>query len=225
MAEDFAAVLAQIVPQSDEEIAAWEAERRAAGIAANIRVAGLPRLYEKCTVETFLAKGGDQELLARSAAWLAQIPAGDRGVYLHGETGRGKSWLASHLAYRWLTEWDRLAVYVELAHLLEQMRESFSNGRHADVYERVLSVPLLVLDDVGAERPSEWTCERLYEAVAHRLSTRRPTVYTSNWSLEELEDRLVAASGLQGVRIVERIREHCGPWVISVAGPNLRRRE
>jgi DNA replication protein DnaC len=75
-----------------------------------------------------------------------------------------------------------------------------------------MNVHLLVLDDLGAERATEWVAGQLYTILNHRLINNKPTIVTTNLDTEELSAQL-------GQRTVERLKSY---RVIHVGGGNLR---
>ena len=82
--------------------------------------------------------------------------------------------------------------------------------------ERYLAADVLILDDLGAERLTEWAAERLYMLIGQRHDEERTTVFTSNLSLEDVAAKL-------GERTTWRILEMCGADnIVEVKGPNLR---
>lgn len=220
---------------SDADYAADEQERAERRRAMLIQASGLRQLrhYEVYTPESFRVRGGDATALERVDAWLAQLgsPDAGRGLYLHGQMRRGKTWLAQYAARRFIETREAGARYASVVHLLEELREEMGTRGERGGLPAVLSVPLLVLDDLGAEVVSKWVLERLFELVDFRHARALATVYTSNLGLDELEAHLgprptgaiTAEDRLRGVRTAERIREHCAGWVIEVGGPNLGR--
>ncbi len=88
----------------------------------------------------------------------------------------------------------------------------------ASILQRLKTTGLLILDDIGSERATEWAIERLYDVVDTRNGTGRPAIFTSNLPIRTLQDHL-------GKRISERIIEMCarGRNIIHVEGRNLRR--
>jgi DNA replication protein DnaC len=122
-------------------------------------------------------------------------------VILTGPTGTGKTFQA----WAWWRRWafyatrDRVpdAQFYTAADLLERIRKSYDG-------ERIELVPseLLVIDDLGVERPTEWVSEQLYRIVDERYRNCLPLFVTTNLTGVQLRDRL-------GDRLVSRLAEMC----------------
>lgn len=118
-----------------------------------------------------------------------KVKAG-QGLILYGRSGTGKTHLASAIAN---TIKDKHSVaFAYMPTLLERMRTSNVS------LEPLLSVDLLILDDIGSERETGWTTERLLIIVDGRLTNLKPTVFTTNYDLDDLEKRV-------GMRVSSRI--------------------
>ncbi|MBR6408430.1 MAG: ATP-binding protein [Clostridia bacterium] len=90
--------------------------------------------------------------------------------------------------------------------LLEQIRALFNkNGGEESsqvIINRLKKAPLLILDDLGAEKPSEWANERIFEIVDHRYNESLPVIVTTNATPGELKNQI-------GERSFDRLREMC----------------
>lgn len=84
-----------------------------------------------------------------------------------------------------------------------------------DLFHRARADHLIILDDIGAEKPTEWVAERLYAIIDARYRMERATIFTSNLSEKQLQDQL-------GGRIVSRIFEMTDQ--VPVIGPDHRRK-
>lgn len=127
-----------------------------------------------------------------------------RGTYLWGLPGRGKTYAAAACA--------RLAVLheyktrlVTAKALLDQVRAEY-DGRERDALKRAERYDLLVLDDLGMERPTEWAMETISGLIDARVAEGKPIVLTSNYALGELRERW---GGMEGARLVSRIAGAC----------------
>ena len=107
-------------------------------------------------------------------------------------------------------QWNTSEVIVKFANvvdLLERLRCSFDkndteNGSAREILAGYERAPLLILDDLGAEKPSGWSGERLYELINYRYSELLPTIFTTNCRADEIQARL-------GERLFDRIRSTC----------------
>lgn len=127
-------------------------------------------------------------------------PQSGQGLMLYGSYGIGKTHLAAAIANRFIGKMSVL--YISCPDLLLEIRESINGKGKPERFAVARQVPLLVLDDIGAEKPSDWVRETLFVLINHRYEYKLPTVFTTNCTLEELEVRL-------GGRIVSRIAEMC----------------
>ena len=98
-----------------------------------------------------------------------------------------------------------MAIY-SLPRLLAEIRKTFDEGSersHPELLDRLSEVDLLHVDDVGAEKTSEWVLEQLYTIVNTRYEHERPVVITTNLDHEQLREQI-------GERTVSRLIEICG---------------
>lgn len=142
-----------------------------------------------------------------------------RGAYLWGEPGRGKTYAAAH-AVRVAVEGSRgskvPAKLVSARQLLDSIRDGFSGGDRGAL-RRAETVPLLALDDLGAERPTDWAIETITGLIDARTAEGLPTIVTSNYSLGQLRGLW---GGMPGARIASRLGGACER--IEVTGPDRR---
>lgn len=132
-----------------------------------------------------------------------------RNLVIVGPTGTGKTRAACAAVRR--AVWDALeVVFLSVPELLDQLRP----GGPADAWEAYTECDRLVVDDLGAERPTDWTSERLYALVNRRWNDCRPLVATTNLDPSALADHL-------GERTFSRLVG--GALVLRLAGQDRRR--
>ena len=154
-------------------------------------------MLQRMTFENFDTLGGpgaspqDQESLDRvmhTARTFASEPEG--WLLLSGPRGCGKTHLAVAIA-GWRLDKGSQVFFAFVPTLLDHLRATFSPDSpvgYDELFEQINSVPLLVLDDLGAESSTVWAEEKLYQIVVHRHEARLPTVITTASTLDELED-------------------------------------
>jgi DNA replication protein DnaC len=145
------------------------------------------------------------------------------GLYVYGRVGSGKTFLAACVANALLADgWSAAFMTVgEMLGLLRRAagaenRDDAANAGYWDragggeLLRRFKRAPLLVMDDMGKEKPTEWAVGSLYEIIDARYSNMLPTVITTNYSPDELQERLSAdCDGLTAAALVDRLREMC----------------
>ena len=126
-----------------------------------------------------------------------------RGKWFMGDVGTGKTTLAMLISKSALAAGRTCAIY-SLPRLLNVLRDTIgSEDGTLDLLDRLATVDLLHLDDLGAENTSEWVLEQLYSIVNTRYEDERSLVITTNLDPEQLADQI-------GARTVSRIVEICG---------------
>jgi DNA replication protein DnaC len=133
------------------------------------------------------------------------VDAGE-GLWYMGPVGTGKTTLAMLVSKAALEAHKTVAIY-SLPRLLNEIREVHRTDRsHVDLLDRLTAVDLLHLDDVGAERTTDWVLEELYSIVNARYEDQRSMVITTNLYPTDLAAQI-------GDRIVSRLTEICGDGV------------
>jgi len=133
-----------------------------------------------------------------------QLDSG-RGLWLFGDTGTGKTTLAMLISKAALAAGRSVAIY-SLPKLLARIRQTYDAEPGGDSYlaffERLTAVDLLHIDDLGAEKRSDWVLEQLYALVNERYEAERSVLITTNLPHEELEEQI-------GQRTVSRLSQMC----------------
>lgn len=176
----------------------------------------VPEHFRDFTLESY---PGSLELARRLRVWIET----DWWLYLYGGIGRGKSGLAVALL-RELIEQGRSGVFVVVPDMLARIRRTYGSREDAEADEATImgslyDADVLVLDDLGSERVTDWVQEKLFQVIGHRHDHRKRTILTSNLDPAQLGQHLHP-------RTASRVDEACGPeWVVEVSGPNLRHKQ
>lgn len=150
-----------------------------------------------------------------------KLPESRRGIFIHGDVGTGKT----HLIYALRASWEatqapsgrmRRAMFWNTTELLRSIKADFDRAP-ADkerAEERLMEHSgLLFLDDLGSERMSDWVGETFYLIINHRYNRMLPTIFTSNFGVADLAERI-------GDRTVSRIVGSSD--VVELIGPDRR---
>jgi primosomal protein DnaI len=148
------------------------------------------------------------------------------GLYLYGPFGTGKSHIAGAMAnYLAALGVDSFMVYVP--DFVQEVYNSIRNNTVSQLTDAVKNVKVLILDDIGAENLNPWMRDEIIGSILqHRMGEELPTIFTSNLTLNELEEHFssTAKGGVEkkkAMRIMERIRHYVKP--LPVTGRNRRR--
>ena len=125
---------------------------------------------------------------------------------LTGPPSTGKTHVAASIVNSQL-EQNRVTLYLSVPDLLDQLRPSYdsqSGEGYAFTYEQVVSVPVLVLDDLGRHNATDWAQEKLHQVLNHRFNAMLPTVFVIEGLLADLD--YVMASRFQDKDLVTLVQ-------------------
>lgn len=137
------------------------------------------------------------------------------GMLLFGPVGTGKSFAASCICNELLERRVTVAA-TSFARVLNVLQSSFA-GRQ-EVLDRLGRFRLLFIDDLGAERNSEFSLEQVFAVIDSRYRAQKPVVITTNLTLKQLE----SPENMAYARIFDRVLEMC-PVRLCVSGPSRRK--
>jgi DNA replication protein DnaC len=130
-----------------------------------------------------------------------------KGLWFYGSSGTGKTTLAMLVSRVALDAGRSVAIY-SLPKLLTRIRRTYDGApgeqSYSELFNRLASVDLLHIDDVGTESRTEWVLEQLYALINERYETGRSLVITTNYEEDELRKTV-------GERVVSRLSEMCYP--------------
>lgn len=168
---------------------------------------------------TFVADdgGGDREAAGIACRYVQHWPKmleGNVGLVFSGEPGNGKTFYASCIANA-LIDQGIPAMITTVPALIAAMAADFE-ARKPEILQRIKEVDLLVLDDVGVERKTGYTSEKLFEIIDARYRAGKPLIVTTNVSLHDIQN----PATLEYKRVFDRILELCQP--VPVRGRSRR---
>jgi DNA replication protein DnaC len=177
---------------------------------ANARI---PRRYQHCTLENFTAYNESLQRAINQARRMADaFPAVNRGLFFEGQPGVGKTHLAVAILKRVIEGASARGLFYDTRDLLRVIRSTYDPSirtTELEILQPVMRADLLVLDDLGAEKTSEWVEETMNLIVNTRYSEKRATIFTSNY--EDIPDDADPNSLLFriGHRMRSRLHEMC----------------
>ncbi len=145
------------------------------------------------------------EAAYREAVRWAREPQG--WLVLMGGNGCGKTHLAAAIANERLDAGDRVA-FANVADLLDELRAAYAPDaprRYDQLFRALVESPVLILDDLGAQKSSPWAEEKLYQLLNHRHLARAFTVVTTNKRIGDLEPRIASRLADKDVSVLRDI--------------------
>lgn len=180
-----------------------------------VEASGIPARFRGWTLGDYDPAGNEGPIQV-AAAYINSFPENaksGRSLYLIGDVGRGKTRLATTIALHVMQQ-GYTAKYVSCAAIYDQLKAGF--GSSDGLLDSMTETGLLILDDVGKERVTEWTESVLFRIVNERYEKCRPIIITSNLGIDNIKARYTWS----GDAIVSRIFEICRAILLS--GPDRR---
>lgn len=112
-----------------------------------------------------------------------------------------------------------------LINLLNEVKDTYTmeNKTESFIIEKYSKVPLLIIDDLGKERPSEWTLEKLFTIINNRYENNLPVVITTNYNIERLREGLASNVNYEiADSIISKLYEMCKG--INLSGKDKRKK-
>jgi DNA replication protein DnaC len=175
--------------------------------------ARIPRRYQHCDFANYTAYNEQLTKALQHATRLAEsFPVTDKGLFFQGPPGVGKTHLAVAVLRQVIMTRGARGLFYDTRDLLRVIRSTYdpvNRTAEMDVLRPVIECDILVLDDLGAEKTSEWVEETLNLIVNSRYSERRTTIFTSNY--DDNPDNTDPDSLLFriGFRMRSRLHEMC----------------
>ncbi|MGC5773654.1 primosomal protein DnaI [Paenibacillus pabuli] len=200
---------------------------RQQGIGERIKSHFIPEHILNATFDDIEPDPPRMAAIAGSVKFCSEFVPGKTvdGLYLYGPMGVGKSRFAGAIARELAKcEVDVLMVYVP--DFIEEVKDAIGSKESvAKKLDALRTVPVLIMDDIGAESMSGWVRDEVIGPVLQRRMERLPTIYTSNLTIQELFKHFANAKGSQDEKKAARIIERIEPFVklLPVGGRNRRR--
>lgn len=166
------------------------------------------------TFDSFTVTPEKQEAYDTTKAFADNFPhhlETGEGLMLAGGYGTGKTHLAAAIFHEVIKQGYQ-PIFGTLISLLGQVKASYDGAGESEdkIIRRYAKCNLLIIDDLGKERPTEWLLEKAYHIINSRYEDCLPVVVTTNYGIDELAKRLAVGENSQTAEaIVSRIYEMC----------------
>ncbi len=184
----------------------------------------IPKRYEECHFHSYRILNPSQERAFKYASKLTmEYPAIERGLLFMGTVGVGKTHLAVSIL-KGLTERGFGCLFYESGSLLKEIQGSYNVNTQTSelkLLAPILEAEILVLDEIGATKPSEWVRDTMANIINTRYNDKKLTIFTTNYLDEKRNEREETLEERIGVRLRSRIYEMCR--TVTMGGEDFRR--
>ncbi len=160
-----------------------------AKIERAIRLSGVDGMFENIRLSDIKSESNLAQSCAKYVQNWEQIRTTGGGYYFWGNVGAGKTFIASALANELMKTKLVEVLFIRMPEAAKRVKNTFDNAvKNEDkkLFDRMKDVELLVIDDLGVEKVSEWLIDEMYQIIDFRWRNKKPMIITSNRSLDDL---------------------------------------
>lgn len=189
-----------------------ESDNRQKKLNRLMKSARLPPRYIGKTLSDYTEDSDN----AAAVNWARTAVTENQGAFLFGERGTGKTFLASIVAQEFIRK-GKASIFVKVPALLSEIRMTYngtSQTNETQLLEEISSVAVLILDDLGMEKPTRFAGTTICNIIDARYDNELPTIITSNYPIEKIRrdfDNATDGESYNGSRLVDRLQEMCKP--------------
>jgi DNA replication protein DnaC len=193
-----------------------------------LKAARIPRRYEKCSLRNYQpANNNGSQLQAFNHAYrlVREYPSVERGLLFMGACGVGKTHLSVSILRDLIEKKGVSCLFYEFGSLLKEIQNSYnpiSQTSELIVLAPLIETEVLVLDELGASKPTDWVRDTMRQVINTRYNDRKLTIFTTNYLDERHTERDVILEDRIGVRLRSRLFEMCK--TVRIEGEDYRRR-
>ena len=211
----------EMVPGKGARICACRKLKSQVGQFESVR---LPKRYNGFHFGNYKPQNPSQSIALKSAMnFTMEYPAVDQGLVLMGTVGVGKTHLAVSIL-KGLTERGFTCLFYEFSSLLKEIQDSYNattQSSELSVLAPVLNAEVLVLDELGASKPTDWVRDTMTHIINTRYNEKKFTIFTTNYLDERPDAREDTLEDRIGVRARSRLYEMCRTIIMD--GKDYRR--
>jgi len=211
----------EIVPGEGARICECRRIKSKDGQFANVR---LPKRYDGYHFHNYKPQNESQRIAHQLALTLNhEYPAVSRGLLFTGGVGLGKTHLAVSIL-KGLTERGFSCLFYDFGSLLKEIQDSYNANTQTSelgVLAPVLNAEILVLDELGSSKPTDWVRDTMAHVINTRYNNRKLTIFTTNYPDERPQDGKETLEDRIGVRLRSRLYEMCKTAILE--GKDFRR--
>ena len=178
----------------------------------------MDKIFEDATFDKYVVTDDNKRNLKICRHYAVDFPdmlKKSQGILMYGEPGTGKSFTAACIA-NYLLDRGEPVIMTSVLRLTDMIQKS--ERKEQDIINRLKHADLVIFDDFGVERSTDYALERAYSIIDSRHRSRLPMIVTTNLSAKQMKDE----NDIRLKRIYDRIFETCYP--MQFKGPSWRRK-
>lgn len=192
--------------------------------AAFLRQSRIPAQYAKCSFSNFIQYPNDQlvRVVKKARAFADAFPVTEKGLFIIGPPGIGKTHLGVAVLRHVVETKGVRGLFYDTRTLFSNIRGAYQSSTlrsEAEILREVTRAELLVFDDLGSIRLTDWVEETMNLIVTTRYNDRRPTIFTSNHEDAAETDDLDSLLVRVGFRMHSRLHRMCD--FLEFSGPDF----
>lgn len=196
-----------------------------------LEAARIPKRYEGCSFHNYYPQGNphsahaasQRAALAMSQGLVDEYPNLEIGLLFIGPCGVGKTHLASAIVASLVQRKGISSLFYDFRDLLKEIQDSYnpiSQNSELRVLAPVYEAEVLVLDELGASKPTDWVRDTMTQIINKRYNDKKLTIFTTNYLDEVTSPNEETLTDRVGVRLRSRLHEMCK--VIKITGDDYR---
>lgn len=210
-----------------QETKALVQAQKQAAIKNRVTLVNLPKAYKTISLQDVdLADASRLPALTALVDFIDKAPSqGQKGLYLYGDMGIGKSFMLAALAHELSEKKGMETTMIHFPSFAIDVKNAIKTSGVKEMVDQLKTAQVLILDDIGAEQTSPWVRDEVLQVILqYRMLEELPTFFSSNYSLADLERKLADGKNgdetWQAQRVMERVRFLAQP--LHLQGENRR---
>lgn len=172
-------------PAQQENYRVWKQEK----IDRSLRLSGVDGMFQNIRLSDIKSESALMKSCTKYVENWEKIRPTGGGYYFWGNVGAGKTFIASALANELMKTKLVEVLFIRMPEAAKRVKKSFDavvKNEDKKLFDRMKDAELLVIDDLGVEKVSEWLIDEMYQIIDFRWRNKKPMIITSNRSLDDL---------------------------------------